>query len=99
MSNFRRTIAQKIENRKVVFPTDNFQYGKIIEENIIYAPYYLMVGNKCHINPKSELYLKQGWKQIIYNDMPELKEDEEISYAIEYFEDETSIYSNWVKVE
>ena len=32
MSNFRRTIVQKIENRKVVFPTDNFQYGKIIEE-------------------------------------------------------------------
>lgn len=77
----------------------NFQYGQIIEGNITYAPYYLMIGDKCYINPKPELYLAYGWKKIFYDEIPEFKADEELLYVLEYIEDETTIYPNWVKIE
>ena len=74
----------------------NYNYGRIGVDSIEYAPYYLVIGKRCYINAKPELYLQEGWKRIVYSELPE--DFEEVEYIETLTEDDTTIYSGWVKV-
>lgn len=76
----------------------NYNYGKLENGTLVYAPYYLVIGKRCYINANASQYLSQGWKVIRFTELPE-DASEEIIYREVYSEDETTIYSDWVLVE
>lgn len=76
----------------------NYNYGKIVNGVIEYAPYYLVIGNRCYTNATQERYLSQGWKKIVYTELPE-DEDPEAEYREVITEDDVNIYSGWVKIQ
>ena len=46
-------------------------YGKLINTTLFIAPNKLNEGNTIVFNPPHELYIDQGWKPVIFTDMPE----------------------------
>ena len=76
----------------------NYGYGKLIDGKLEYAPYYLVIGNRCYVNPTKERYLGEGWKKIVFAELPE-DASEEVEYREVYSEDDEFIYSDWVKVQ
>lgn len=79
----------------------NYNYGKIENDELVYAPYYLIIGKLRFVNASQARYLSQGWKKIKEYIPDGLTEEEiEAGYAYKtiYTEDEQYIYVHYKKV-
>lgn len=54
----------------------NYDYGKLVNGRIEYAPMILTYNNKRYSRPKHEVYISCGWKHIVYSDSVELTAEE-----------------------
>lgn len=71
---------------------ENINYGKIENEKLIYAKNPLWVGNKMIGNPTAQDYENNGFKPVIYSEMP-IKEG--CYYTATYTDDGTVIKQGW----
>ena len=44
---------------------ENFNYGMLSGDGIVYAPAYFADEHSVTMNPSSEMYAEHGWKQIV----------------------------------
>lgn len=79
----------------------NKKFGKLEEDNLIYAPSVLIVGNKQIISPSEEDYLANGYLPIVLGIDLEHKEGFEIvtSYRIVEAEEESDIQRHIERVQ
>lgn len=68
-------------------------YGKLENNNLIYAPNYFVIDGNKIINPNDEIYLEQGYLPIEYTQIPEAENG---YYAIyRWVEDNNKITQKW----
>lgn len=79
----------------------NKKFGKLEEDNLIYAPSVLIVEDKQIISPSEEDYLENGYLQIVLGVDLEYKEGFEIvtSYRIVEAEEESDIQRHIERVQ
>lgn len=73
----------------------NYKYGKIVDGDLLYAPYYLEHSGSTTVNGTAEMYLEYGGWKFINAAEYQQKEDETVQYGAAYEEDETTIYVTW----
>lgn len=49
------------------------KYAKLIENNLVYAPNPIVVGDRQIGNPPGEVYTEHGYKVVTYTDPPEVE--------------------------
>lgn len=72
-------------------------YGKLVNNELQFAPVYLEIGNNNVWNASSAEYLAQGWLPIIYTAKPTAPYN--YDYVPEYTEENDTIVQSWVLVE
>ena len=75
----------------------NFNYGQLKQNNLVYAPNILIIGDKQVINAPAELYKSQGYLRIVNTEMPEYEEG--FYYTPYYIEVIDAIIQKWEKHE
>lgn len=75
------------------------KFGKLVDNNLIFAPNYIEVGDAHVWNAPPDQMLELGWKQISFTEVPD---DEQIptgyKYDFEWEETETEIVQTWILV-
>lgn len=73
-------------------------YAKLIsDDELKYAPYYLVVDNKIILNPQQQDYLNAGYKPVVYMPMPLSETDQD--YVRTITEEENQITITYALVE
>jgi hypothetical protein len=72
-------------------------YGKLENGKFIKAKHFIIDGKATIINPSDEMYEKHGYKRLVEDPMPELKENQTLQ--VSYEETETEIIKNYNVVE
>ena len=75
----------------------NYNYAKLIDNKLEYAPNILVIGNEQIINAPAETYKAQGYLPIERTEQPEAEEG--FYYSPIYVEDNNKIIQQWEKVE
>lgn len=75
----------------------NYNYGKLENGALVYAPNKLIIGTEQVFNAPAETYKVQGWLPIVKTDMPEAEEG--FYYEPYYTEADGRIVQQWEKRE
>lgn len=75
----------------------NYNYAKLINGELEYAPNIIYIGDRQIINASAEQYDSLGWLPIVKTERPE--EDENSYYTPIYTESDSAILQQWEKVE
>ena len=73
----------------------NYNYGKLIDGKIEYAPYPLIIavegGNRHIYNATAEQYREQGYKLIVMTVAPKIEENQDLIHTYRETENEILI--------
>ena len=69
------------------------KYGKLIDNELILAPYQIILNNMKISNPNEFELLEAGYKPIVYKDKPEEEGKEFYPF---FYEDEDNIIQEWI---
>ncbi len=72
-------------------------YAKLIDNNLKYAPNYLIINNKLVLNPQSTNYLDAGYKQVEIMPIPTVQLGQHVVKTIS--ENEDTIFVNYSLVD
>lgn len=73
----------------------NYNYAKIINNSLVYAPNPIKVQNNYIGNPSNNIYTLQGYKPIIHLPYPEDPIDENYHWEPFWREEENNIVQDW----
>ncbi len=73
-------------------------YGQLIENVLIEAPKVLTVDGLVHYHPSAELYIGQGYKEVVDTPYPEVSEEDTGYYIATYEEQDGKIVKAWAEV-
>lgn len=68
-------------------------YGKLRNNDIIFAPEKLHINNKWIYNANQEQYFSLGYKTIKYTDEPQINDNQYLTFMWEEFD--TEIVQKW----
>lgn len=74
-------------------------FGNLIDGNLIYAPSTLVLDGMRHYHPTDEMYVNQGYLQVIDTPYPEVVESEEKYYISSWEEVDGQIVKVWEESE
>ena len=75
----------------------NYNYGRIRDGVLQFAPNKLIIGAEQIFNAPAEVYVTQGWLPIVKTESPTAEEG--FYYSPTYVEQDGVIVQQWVKVE
>ena len=73
-------------------------YAKLIEDELVFAPNPIKVGDVYIGNPPGEVYTAEGYKPVVYNDRP-TEPGEGYQWQETWGETAEEIVQDWVLVE
>lgn len=71
------------------------KYAKLINNYPSYAPNPILVDGNWIGNPPGSVYEEQGYKSVVYNDMPAESPGEGMMWSEKWTEDAEHIYRGW----
>lgn len=71
-------------------------YGKLIDNNLFVAPHRLNGNGTIVFNPPHKMYIDQGWKLVIFTDMPDPPEG--YTYESSWSEIDSTITQIWTLI-
>ena len=72
------------------------KYAKLISGNLAYAPNPIIIADRQIGNPPGEVYIKQGYKPVVYTEPPEVEPGYEAVPG--WYDDGTEIREVWTVV-
>lgn len=72
-------------------------FGKLIEDRIQYAPRVIVNGDQRIFNPTEEMLVAAGFKPIIYDPEPEVREGYHFYEVYEELEDRIAVHYGWAE--